>query len=165
MGPTESGTTWKRSRPTASAPRKTVSGAPSATHLLLPSTASGFVHNPNQLATLRPHELHGQRGRRQQIQRLAERRALPLPRRQIQAAAGRVDHLQRQRDSTALRLGGQMFGHGKTGQAARTQRLGRQQRAAGNSEAVCPSSPMPSRAQSRRGIPSSAGTCCRKSSS
>ena len=35
----------------------------------------------------------------------------------------------------------------------------------GNSEAVCPSSPMPSRAQSRRGIPSSAGTCCRKSSS
>lgn len=140
-------------------------GPPSATHLLLPSTASGFVHNPNQLATLRPHELHGQRGRRQQIQRLAERRALPLPRRQIQAAAGRVDHLQRQRDATALRLGGQMFGHGKTGQAAERNASGASSGLPGNSEAVCPSSPMPSRAQSRRGIPSSAGTCCRKSSS
>ena len=165
MGPTESGTTWKRSRPTASAPRKTVSGAPSATHLLLPSTASGFVHNPNQLATLRPHELHGQRGRRQQIQRLAERRALPLPRRQIQAAAGRVDHLQRQRDSTALRLGGQMFGHGKTGQAARTQRLGRQQRAAGEQRSGMPVVPHAEQGAIKTGIPSSAGTCCRKSSS
>ena len=35
----------------------------------------------------------------------------------------------------------------------------------GNSEAVCPSSPMPSRAQSRRGLPPSAGTCRRKISS